>query len=366
MGVYISAYSLCCAQGDGAAAVAEQLSAPRTNSSRSLNFLTQNLQLPYFKAFDEDKLSVSSLCRLIEQHILQALQAAGKDAATIARVPIFLGSTAYVIAQYEITHAPPAPRTSVHAYDLGEIADYFLQKYGNPHVVSCATSCTSSANALLYARNMIERGWCEEAMVVGFETFNDLTLNNFYALGLLADNDYLPLLQEGFVLGEGIAALLLQKESPPGGAPYLHAAQIRTATDSFTSSRRERLYEVMSSTLQAACIAPEQVNLIKPCALGSDTDHEEIAALQRLFPNLPPLALLKPFLGYTLGASTVLETVYLLICLQHHRLPELPHAAQYAAHNLPLAHTDQPAATGYALINTFGFGGSNACLLLEY
>src|SRR5690606_38122312 len=78
---------------------------------------------------------------------------------------------------------------------------------------------------------------------------------------------------------------------------------------------------------------------------------------------LPPLCVLKPYLGHTLGACGLSETLLLLESLRQGGLPGCDYTEQAL---LPLAAGPQSVSAGSLLLaNYFGFGGNNASLVLQ-
>jgi 3-oxoacyl-[acyl-carrier-protein] synthase-1 len=97
-------------------------------------------------------------------------------------------------------------------------------------------------------------------------------------------------------------------------------------------------------------------------------DAAEGEALRRLFgAELPPLSSLKPQLGYTLGANALLELVAWLWCVEAGFVPATPNFRQLdpEAGVAPLA-APLPVGGGRFLLNCFGFGGNNTCLVLAH
>ncbi len=361
MPLYIQGYSIQCAQGSGAAAVYPQLFQPRAPVARDILFLDQRLSVPYFDAFAEVKLAQAALIGLIERHLHEAVAHAGWPADALRTVPIFIGSTSYLMAACEQQFG----QGPVY-YSLNDVADYFAREYGNHKVFNLATSCTSSAHALLYAQSMMACLGLDQALVVGFESFNSLTFEHFQALGLLAGWPYVPFVQsDGLILGEGIACLAVGNQ--PGGAYRigLRAAVSHTDTGSLLTTGTDSVYAVMAAALSAAGLSPQEIVLVKAHGVGSSSDEAEQTALNRLLPCVP-VALFKPYVGHTLGASGLLELVLLLLCLEQQALPALPEPEAYAACALNVAAQGMPLGEGHYLLNCFGFGGSNVSWIIGW
>ena len=138
-------------------------------------------------------------------------------------------------------------------------------------------------------------------------------------------------------------------------------------TSSLTTTREDgsHIDWVMQRALHSADCEAEQVELVKlhGTATGAN-DHAESNGMRRLFgDSLPHLSVLKPWLGHTLGACGLSETLLLLAALRQGPLPALDYAAEAL---LPLP-TEPTAIAPDALLlaNFFGFGGNNASLVLQ-
>lgn len=205
---YLCGSSYWCAQGQGS----RPFGLPETPflppALRTAQGLGQPRELPYFAAFPAAPVTLAQLCGWIEAQIRQAAAAAGWDADNLAGIPVFIGSTSYVMSDRE---AEPAASPEEERYTLCEIAGYLKNCLRSPNIFSFATSCTAAAQALFAAARSIKNGLAERAIVVGFESFNRLTFEHFYAMNLLdTAPGRLPFLDAGgLVLGEGMAALAL-------------------------------------------------------------------------------------------------------------------------------------------------------------
>ena len=340
---------------------------PAAPAERSLSFLGRHITLPYFNTFAAAKLSAADLFDILYQHLSQAALQAGWPSESLANTPIFIGSTAYLMSEREQMLNPGYVSEiglDTGRHSLTHVAEHFHHRLGNPDIFSFATSCTSSANALCYAVKMLRAGWCQRALVLGFENFNALTFEHFHAMGLLADTPaYTPFAQTGgFICGEAAACLALECGS---GAATLRGIAGGTDTLGLTHTDSAAVKRVMQAALSDAAAQPGQIRLVKTHGIGSAAaDEAEAAALHALLPNTPRAAL-KPFIGHTLGAAAIIETALLLSCLHQSALPPLPAAAAYAQTDAPLAAHGLTLDSGLYLMNFFGFGGSNTSIILE-
>ncbi len=366
MSVAICAYTAHCAQNVSGSLYAN-LHRPAVPAIREAHFLGQTVPLPYFAAFNTEKLPGQQLFALLAEHVQQAAAQAGWPLESLRDTPIFIGSASYLMPECELRLQDNSHGGSLLGYRLHSTANWLQQHFDNPNIFSFATSCTSSANALNYAFKSLEAGLCERALVLGFESFNSLTFEHFNALSLLsADSTYTPFASErGFILGEGMACFALSRESADANA-LIRGVAGNTDTQGLTTVSGQSLQQVMQSALNHAEVGAADIHLLKAHGVGSGTsDSAEAEAIATLYPNVP-VALFKPYIGHTLGASALLETALLLDSLQQGQLPPLPHAQAYQNQRPHIAAHGLPLTNGCYQLNFFGFGGSNVSWILEW
>ena len=241
-------------------------------------------------------------------------------------------------------------------------------------VITLSTACSSSANALLVAGDMITRGEIARALVMGVEGLSSITLTGFQSLMLLDPDGCRPFDAEraGLQLGEGVGALMLETETDAhargdflrGGANLCDIHHVTSASPDGSAMRA-----VMEQALATSAIAARDIRAIKAHGTGSeDNDIAEAAAMRALFgATPPPFTGLKRYLGHTLGACGAIETAAFLACV---RAGFLPHTAGFsradAALKVQPLIASTPAGAGNYLFNFFGFGGNYAALVIAH
>lgn len=259
-------------------------------------------------------------------------------------------------------------RISGHGRFAAELcAEYGLA--GGEYLVS--TACSSSANALIHASRLIRAGLLDDAVVMGTECFNKISLYGFEALMLAADAPSRPFDRDrqGLVLGEGAAAMVLSRRPPEDGSTpvrILGGANLCDTT-SATNSVPEAVAGVMREALDDSGLRPDEVTAIKAHGTSTPTnDLVEGQAMRAVFSKLPPFTSIKSMLGHTLGACGVLETAAVLACLQQGFFPPTANFA-HPMEDLPLTPVVRPHAVprGHFLMNFFGFGGNNSSLIVS-
>jgi 3-oxoacyl-[acyl-carrier-protein] synthase-1 len=226
------------------------------------------------------------------------------------------------------------------------------------------TACTSSLNALLAAHALLSAGEEDEALVLGLELDNQLTLGGFAALQLLSSGRSKPfgVQRDGLVLGEAVAALRLSTREPSrwqmsGGANVVDGKQPTGASAAAVVSMYQR-------ALAQCGLAADAIDLIKVQAAGSPAnDAVEAQGLREAFQVMPALVSLKAAIGHTMGASGAAEIALLTACLDHGVWPNYPDAVDETLGVDLVVHS--PEAVRRVMATILGFGGSHATVVLE-
>ncbi len=237
---------------------------------------------------------------------------------------------------YEQKEPYSSKKRSIDSYAKDLANEFGLSSF----TMTINTACTSSANALLEAKNLIEAEIVEYVIVVGLEVFSPVMSSGFYSMDLLSPTKPKPFdkNRDGLVLGEGVGAMLLGQDNSPwelvGGFSNCNSETITSV-----SSSGEECVEVMNQALKSSALHVEDITAIKAHATGSQANDEaEMNAIKKVFKKEPTIITLKQLLGHTIGASGVLEIAYLL------------------------QNSEQ---SGTIMCNYFGFGGNNTSLILR-
>ena len=321
----------------------------------------------------------ATCCHAIDQ----CLTHAGYSRAVLAdeHCALMVGSGGFLsVAEAEIHKqrmANVADSAPIHAPSWA--AHQIAAAYGmRGRQFTLTTACSSSANALLLAMEMLDAGLCQRALVVGAEGLCATTLSGFQSLMLLAPAGCKPFDQhrQGLQLGEAVACLLLENASaapsPLVKGRYLSGGA--NLCDTYHPTSADPSGNIMARVMQQALIqsgiTTADVDLIKIHGVGSgDSDSAEATALRQVFgARMPPLTGLKRYVGHTLGASGALETALLSGCLQQNFVPA---TAGFAAMDADLALTplrSRVPASGirHVLMNYFGFGGNYTSLVMRH
>jgi 3-oxoacyl-[acyl-carrier-protein] synthase II len=250
-----------------------------------------------------------------------------------------------------------------------------------------ATACTTSAHSIGDSFRMIQRGDADAMICGGTEgAVTPMSIGGFAAMRALSTRNDAPERasrpwdhdRDGFVVGEGAGILILEE---------LEFARRRSArilaelvgygmsADAFhvtaPSPDGEGAYRVMRNALRDAGIAPEEVDYINAHGTSTEVgDRAETAAIKRAFGGHAyklAVSSTKSMTGHLLGGSGGIEAGISVMALRDQVAPptinyETPDAdcdLDYVPNHA------RPMKIDYALSNSFGFGGTNGCLIFK-
>jgi len=251
--------------------------------------------------------------------------------------------------------------------------------------ISNANSCASGAIAMGEASRLIRAGGADVALAGGVECpLAPLTFGSFSVIKAMSKRNNDPKRscrpfdqdRDGFVMGEGAGILVLEEwEHAIGRGATIMAELIGYATTNdayhMVMPRPDGIEaaRAMGLALADAGLKPSNIDYINAHATGTPLgDAAEMAAVRAVFgDDMPPISATKPLHGHPLGASPAIEAAITIMALQNGYVPatlNLDNIDESCAGN----HVAMP---GYAspletaMSNAFGFGGTNASLILR-
>ena len=306
--------------------------------------------------------------------------AAARERHGAARIGVFLGTSTSGILQTEIAYRqrdpasgklPPEFRYAT-THNTGSVAAFVREALGlaGP-VFVVSTACSSSAKVFANAARFLELGVIDAAVVGGVDSLCLTTLYGFNSLELLSPDICRPWDAErrGLSIGEGAGFALLERDSArPRG--WLLGVGESSDGHHMSSPHPEGLgaAEAMRAALEAAGLPPDAVDYLNLHGTAThNNDAAEDLAVRSVFGTRLSCSSTKGATGHTLGAAGAVEAAFCLLALEHgfmpgglnRRQPDPALGARYldASSEAPL----QVVAS-----NSFGFGGSNACLVFGH
>ncbi len=369
MSAYIIQAVTFCALGDTQDEIVQNLQHPPRLDTLSFTFGNGTKNRPFGKMKTRYTNVSEHFYDILSQLLEKLIAKSNLSLEELDECALLMGSTSANIASCE-QQLKCGIDDKLPLLGYGYIAEKLAQKFGiNAEVIFFTSACTSSANALLYAKRGIARKDFKRAIVVGFEFRNEFSLSGFEALGLLSATKCQPFdkNRDGLVLGEGCGALLLE-DRPRDGSEFLclKGGANRCDISSPTSHDTNGIMvgKTIKDALLDAHITPEDVSLIKAHGTGSmSSDEAEENGLSCVFKDIPYTIALKPFLGHTLGGCGVIELSILWLAIKDKFLPK----------NIKLEQSRKSLKSDifcadnlYIISNHFGFGGNGTVLVLYY
>lgn len=247
------------------------------------------------------------------------------------------------------------------------------------------SACASSANAIADGYLLIREGLADVMIVGGSEAaINEAGVGGFNAMRALSERNDDPKTasrpfdkdRDGFVLGEGAAALVLESLEHAlrrGARIYAELVGIGLAADAYhiTAPCAEGAELVMRRALKNAGIAPTEVDYINvhgtSTPLGDISETKAIKAVFGEWAYQLNISSTKSMIGHLLGAAGAVEAVATVLSVYHQIVhPTINHFTDDPECDLNYTfHHPMKRPIRYALSNSFGFGGHNACLLFK-
>ncbi len=250
-----------------------------------------------------------------------------------------------------------------------------------------ATACSAGAHAIGDSFRMIERGDADAMICGGAESaITPMSVAGFDSMRALSRRNDEPTRasrpfdaeRDGFVIGEGAGLLILEElefAKARGARIYAEIVGYGMSGDAFHVTMPDETgsgaIRVMTKALNDAGISPEQIGYIN--AHGTSTpynDKFETLAIKKVFGDgvyKIPVSSTKSMTGHALGAAGGIEAVFSVLSLRDNLLPPTinyenpdPDCDLDYVPNEP-----RHAEVEYVLSNSFGFGGTNACLIFK-
>ena len=376
--IYIRGKAVNCALGDDIERVVASIKAGQVQvtdvplSLTDSNYSRQYYRLPP-KDSDHTRCSEKYYYDVLFHTIEAAIDDAGLRLDDIEELPVFFGSTSNDIPIYENTYKTSRNVLSQTSSGYGNVANEIANHFNiKAACYTFTTACTSSANGIIYAAEMIDQGFIKRALVVGYDLFSNLGFYGFQSLKLISSSPCKPFdkNREGIILGEGCGALILDKKSKtPNDFHYLGGANI-CDTYSITTHNPagDQIAAVMCEALNRAGIEPRQIDAVKAHATGSyHNDLTEGNGLNQVFKNqIPPVTGLKPFIGHTVGACGVIELILFTEAVKSGFIPAtLGFEKIDDKINIEPITKSLSIQAGTFLLNYFGFGGNCVSLVVS-
>lgn len=247
----------------------------------------------------------------------------------------------------------------------------------------CSTACASGAHTIGQAFRTVQLGHNDIVIAGGSEAaITPLNVYGFHTLKALSSSNNDPTKasrpfdkdRDGFVMAEGAGILVLenlQSAQQRKARIYAEIVGYAEAADAhhITEPDINGAMSCMSLALEDARVSPEMVDLINPHATSTPKgDANEARAISKVFGSnngRPVITANKSQIGHALGAAGAIEAVLTVLSISDNIVPPILNLEQPIEEYVDLNYVRGKAKSmevNVAISNSFGFGGTNACL----
>ncbi|MBR6098612.1 beta-ketoacyl-[bacterium] len=298
---------------------------------------------------------------LIENEIKQLITKYSKD-----RIAVVVASTNSGVEEFEISN-------NAEHYELGNPAKFIHTYLGlNCFYTTVSTACSSGIKAFLLARDLMNNNIADAVIVACADILAKVPVYGFHSLEVLSDKPSIPFSvnRNGMNIGEASSIFITEKEALNG----IDIMGVGESTDIYHSTTPDpegkESVNAIKMALAEAGITASDIDYINAHGTGTiANDIMESNAIYKVFGNKVPVSSTKPLTGHCLGAAAGIETALCCKLLDDFdgRLYPNVYDGNYD-NSLPKINLAQKNKKynkcKVCMCNSFGFGGTNAILIL--
>lgn len=293
------------------------------------------------------------------------------------RIGVFMGTSTSGIQQTEQAYGLAAPdqalgagfnyRTTQNIFSLGDFVARALDLEGPVQVIS--TACSSSAKVFAAAYRHMAAGLCDAAVVGGVDSLCGMTLYGFNSLQLVSTSPCRPadVNRDGLSIGEAAGFALLEWKRPQYAGPCLLGYGESADAYHMSSPHPQGLGAAMAMgrAMAGSGLTSSEIDYVNLHGTATPVnDLSESHGLLKVFTSDPACSSTKGFTGHTLGAAGIVEAVFCCLALEEQYVPSSLNTLELDDQiRLNIVLQGRERQLKYVMSNSFGFGGSNACLI---
>ncbi|MEE1823771.1 beta-ketoacyl synthase N-terminal-like domain-containing protein [Streptomyces sp. BE20] len=293
----------------------------------------------------------------------------GKD---LAQVPVLVGTTMREQRSLELWWRDGA---DVALADL-HFGTALKAAFGACTTYTFANACSASLYALGMATDMIESGLADTVVVAG----TDATTESGFGTLDRVQNDLPDALRpfdathKGMLMGEGAAAVVVQRAGPGSGPVHARVRGVSMNCDAHhaTAPDPDGITRAVLDAHSRAGVRASDIDLVMLHGSGTPrNDTTEASVLRQVFQGPgagPRMTAIKATTGHTLGGSGLLSLVMAVLAMKNGTVPPVLGLADPIPETAGLRLVQGSPAAGdlaIAQIDAFGFGGINAVAIVE-
>lgn len=299
------------------------------------------------------------------------------------RVAVIMGTSAGAILEIEkyATDAFDLKKFPIHGVSI--VDTHTLSSSVAEAIGLCGTAftittgCTSSIDAVLIGKQLLESGIVDACIVGGSDApLGQWTINGFKKLRLLSAETSIEeagvpfsTKHRGFVLSEGAGVIVLERRQSAqarGQKIYGKIERVVSKNEGQKLLRSDttgrHMLEVFQETVGNTI--PSYVN---SQALGIEiNDQIEKFILKETFGFEVPITSIKGMIGHTFGAMGAMQIISSLLSMEYGFIPPTIKTSGDGFEDVPIVYETRHQAVDSVCITTHGSSGNNACLLLSH
>ena len=256
-------------------------------------------------------------------------------------------------------------------HHIQAISNTLTEAFDFYDTLSFSTACTSSANAIGYAYEVLSKGLYENVLVVGADSLSQTTVGGFLTLGVLSSEPCKPFDEnrDGMNVSEAVACLLIETEMREGS---VELCGVGYSSDAYHMTHPhpdgQGAKEAMLKALEVAKLKPHDIDYINAHGTGTQAnDSAEGNAIETLFSEKSKpkhyVSSTKSITGHTLGAAGALEAIISCMVIQEQTIPSNTFLKKAENTKINLSMENHSQELKYVMSNSFAFGGNNCSLI---
>ncbi len=346
----------------------------------------------YFNISPNEALKMDPQQRLLMQEIVHALEDANLNKKDIdeKKIGLFVGATN---ADYFNSILPNKKDIeSIIGNSMAMLSNRmsYIFDFKGPSV-TLDTACSSSLVAVAEACNSLKNGYCDIAIAAGVNVILNPDINTaLFEAGMLSKDGACHTFEDtanGYVRGEGVGVVVLKKQEDAeeiGNRIYASILGTNVNQDgrsaSVTAPNKVMQKELLNRACNSAKLSPSNIRYVETHGTGTLLgDYIEVSAINETLNKEPNrkqkllLGAVKKNIGHLEGAAGIASLIKVALCLYNNNIAPTIKVSEYnpklelneknigiVEDNLAISDLSFPCA-----ISSFGFGGTNSCLIVD-
>lgn len=328
-----------------------------------------NLDKSFYMGLIDDKNDIINLSNIA---LCQSLIQASLTEMDVNNAILLIGSTVgginYTEEKFIYENETPV---SIEKHWNNYINEQLNKLYKFRKVMCFSTACTSSGNAIKFAKEIINSSQCDIVIAGGVDTLCMTTVHGFNSLNLLSSERCKPFDEErcGMNLSEGAAFIVVESEKSINKRKISPLVELKgcgasSATESFISPSVVDILRCMQNAINDAKINIEEIDYINAHGTGTVTNDEvESEVYNKCSIRKIPFSSTKHVTGHLLGAASALEAIISIMALLKNIMPPNNTTIHPISENLVISSKE--SFLSYVLSNSLAFGGNNVSLIFS-